>query len=295
MADLNDHQSGKTTKLLLIGDSGSGKTGSLAALASYGYNIRIVDLDNGIDVLANLLKSKTGPYAGLGGLGRVKFETITDKMKSVGNRLMPDKATVWTRTAELLTNWGPPRSKDNLGPLTNWTTQDVLVIDSLTFLAQAALNFNLTLNARLGQRPHQSDWYDGQLYIENLLQMLYDDQIKCNVIVISHITYIDAENGVSTGYPTTLGKALSPKVGRYFNSVLQFKTVGQGQNQKKVLLTSTSSNIELKNTNPLAVKPQYDIVWGLAEYFCAIRGENFVIPSPKPTVVAAPQAEAVAT
>ena len=34
-------------KLLYIGDSGSGKTGSLASLVKDGYKIRILDYDSG--------------------------------------------------------------------------------------------------------------------------------------------------------------------------------------------------------------------------------------------------------
>ena len=36
------------TKLLLIGDSGTGKTGALAPLIKKGYRVRILDMDNKI-------------------------------------------------------------------------------------------------------------------------------------------------------------------------------------------------------------------------------------------------------
>lgn len=271
MTKLADHQSGKTTKLLLIGDSGSGKTGALASLAAAGYNLRILDLDNGVDVLANLLRDPNSPYP-KDSISRVEYETITDPMKVSGGKLVPAKATVWQRTIKLLDDWSKANGASaDLGPIVTWGTQDVLVIDSLTFLSKAALNFVLSMNARLGQKPHQSDWYDGQQMIEGLLEKLYDDGVKCNVVMISHIAYLGEENGPQHGYPSTLGKALPPKVGRYFNSTLMMKTKGAGANLSRKLLTQTSGVIELKNSAPLRAKPEYEIQKGLAEFFADVR------------------------
>jgi len=270
MPSLADHQSSKTTKLLFCGDSGAGKTGALASLAAAGYNLRIVDLDNGLDVLANLLRDPKSQY-GAEALSHVAFETLTDPMKNINGKLIPRSATVWQRTAKLLDNWTTETAK--FGPITTWTDRDVLVIDSLTMLSNAALNFVLAMNARLGQQAHQSDWYGGQQLIESLLQMLYDEGVKCNVIVLCHIAYIGEDNGPVRGYPNTLGKALPPKVGRYFNSILMAKSSGSGQNVKRKILTNTSGVIELKNTAPTRVAAEYPLETGLADYFKALRGE----------------------
>lgn len=272
MAKLEEHQSSKTTKLLLIGDSGAGKSGSLASLAAAGYNLRILDVDNGIDVLANYLRDKTGPY-GPEALDRVEFETITDPMKNVNGKLIPRQATVWQRTMKLLDDWSPKNGASaDLGPISKWTENDVLVIDSLTMLSNAALNFILAMNARIGQKPHQSDWYDGQLLLEGLLQMLYDDGIVCNVIITAHIVFLGEENGPQRGYPNSLGSKFPPKIGRYFNTILMAKTTGQGTALHRKILTNTAGLVELKNTAPLKVKPEYPLATGLADYFKDVRG-----------------------
>lgn len=271
MPKLRDHTSAATTKMLYVGDTGSGKTGSLASLAAAGYNLRILDLDNGIDVLVNYLRDPKSPY-GPEALDRVIYETLTDPMKNVNGKLMPSKATVWQKSMKLLDNWTVANgASEDLGPISSWTPQDVLVIDSLTFLSTAALNFILSMNTRIGQKPHQSDWYDGQLLVEGLLQMLYDVNVKCNVIVCSHITYIGEEGGPQHGYPSSLGKSLSPKIGRYFNSMLMARSQGQGAATKRKLFTSTTGMVELKNTAPLKVKADYPLETGLADYFRDIR------------------------
>lgn len=281
MPSLANHTSTHITKLLFIGDSGAGKTGALASLAGAGYNLRILDIDAGLDVLSNLLRDSKSAY-GQEALGRVDFETITDPMKSVGGKLLPAKATVWQRTVKLLDNWKTESA--DFGPISTWGARDVLVIDSLTMLSTAAMNFVLSMNARLGQQPQQGDWYQGQQLIEGLLQMLYDDGIKCNVVMTSHITYLGEENGPQKGYPSSLGSKLPPKIGRYFNTILMAKTTGQGAAQKRKILTNTSGVVELKNTAPMRVKAEYPLETGLADYFRDVQAQQ-PLASPLPTTL----------
>lgn len=266
MPSLKDHQSSATTKILLIGNSGAGKTGALASLAGAGFNLRIMDLDNGIDVLANLLRD-TSKYPA-GSLDRVNYITITDPMKNMGGKLVPKNATVWQRASKYLDNW--KTETEDFGSVASWTPQEVLVIDSLTFISNAAMNLILMMNGRLGQRPHQSDWGDAQVLVEGLLSYLYDESVKCNVIMTSHITFLGDE-GNMTGYPSTLGKALPPKVGRYFNNTLIVKSQGSGSNTRRRILTNPSGVIEAKNSNPSKVKPEYPLETGLADYFKDVR------------------------
>ena len=279
MPKLGDHQSKTTTKMLFVGDSGAGKTGALASLAAAGYHLHIMDLDNGLDVLNNLLTSPEGQYCKLNPkcADNVDFVTITDQMKNINGKLVPKTATAWTRAVKLLMDWQDGDQK--LGPITTWTSNDILVIDSLTMLSTAALNMVLSMNGRLGQRPHQSDWGDGQQLVESMLQMLYDEGVQCNVIVCCHITFLGEEGGPLRGYPNTLGKALPPKVGRYFNTALMARTTGQGTSLRRKILTNTSGVIELKNTAPMRVLPEYPLETGLADYFKAVRSTTPVIPS----------------
>lgn len=271
MPPITAHQSNKSTKLLLIGDSGAGKTGALSSLAADGYKLHCLDMDNGLDVVKGYLTDPKSPYVARNKECALNFDyvTITDQMKAVGGKLVPKTATAWTRAVNQLADWKDGELR--LGHLTAWTDRDILVIDSLTMLSTAALNFILSMNGRLGQRPHQSDWGDGQALVEGMLQMLYDESVKCNIVVCCHIKYLGEENGPLKGYPNTLGKALPPNVARYFNSCLMVRSSGQGANIRRKILTNTSGIVELKNTAPLKVAPEYDIAWGLSEYFKAVR------------------------
>lgn len=285
MPALTNHQSKQTLKMLFVAPSGAGKTGALASLAAAGFNLRILDLDNGLDVLVDLLQNPNSKYKG--GAERVHFRTITEEMKNVNGKLIPKTAKMWPTAIKMLDHWRDEGmdSKDeavkaqaianggvDLGPISSWGSDDILVIDSLTMLSTAALNYVLSLNMRLGQRPHQSDWGEGQGLIEGLLQTLYAGEIKCNVIILCHVKHIGEENGPQVGYPNTLGQALPPKVGSYFNTILYAKTTGQGNALKREILTKTSGVVELKNTAPLKVADRYPLETGLADYFRAVLG-----------------------
>jgi hypothetical protein len=266
MPPLSQHHSSTTTKLLFVGDSGAGKTGALASLASAGFKVRILDLDNGVDVLRDLLTN--GNYT-KDAIANVEYVTLTEPMKNQGGKLIPAKASVWQRVAGMLGDW-----KDgdrSLGSITTWDDNTVLVIDSLTMLSDAALSYILAMNGRLGQHPHQADWGLAQALVENLLRMLYDEGVKCNVIINCHIKPMGDDSGPERYYPNTLGKALPPKVGRYFNTVLLAQSSGRGSNLKRQIFTTSQGTIECKNTAPSKVAQSYPLETGLADYFKAVR------------------------
>jgi predicted GTPase len=39
----------QSIKMLYMGNTGAGKTGSICALAAAGYNVRVLDLDKGVE------------------------------------------------------------------------------------------------------------------------------------------------------------------------------------------------------------------------------------------------------
>jgi len=282
MPNLMNLPTSVTTKLLLLGDGGSGKTGGLAALAIAGYNLRILDFDNGVNILKDLLKNF--PDA----MKRVAYITCTDPMHNVQGRFIPKAAQAWARGVMAMDNWDDGDNK--FGSILTWGPKDVLVIDSLNFAGKSALRLIQQMNSRLAGTPWQSDFGDAQRLVENMAAMLYSEQVKCNVVVLTHVRevgktqqIVDSSNKVVTveeegsrrGYAETgTGRALSPTIGRYFNAVLLVDIVGSGQSTKRVIRTVPHENIGLKNPAPGSVKSEYPLSSGLADYFAAVRGET---------------------
>lgn len=276
MPKLSEHKSSTVTKMLLIGDSGSGKSGSLASLAKAGYNLRILDFDNGLDVLFNLLRGDQTA------LSRVVYETVTDKLGNAGGSIVPvGVPTAWPEGMKLLTNWTvgkpgnptavppvpPTEGYYTLGKLDSWTDKDVLVIDSMTFMGKAAFRYVLAMNGRSAEQPHQADWGMAMKKIEDCLALLYSAAVPCNVIVTSHITFIGEENGPQRGYPSALGQKLPPVIGRYFNTILLTKSIGQGTNARRIIRTSSEGLVELKHPFPGKVPVELPLDSGLATFF----------------------------
>lgn len=255
------HQSKKTTKLLNLGVPGSGKTGATACLVRAGYRMIVVDFDNGVDVLVNLLKDDREA------LDRFYYETFTDKMQLLKGttRTKDDKIkpiamivtkgtpTAITNALEGLTHWKFPVEDGSsetydLGNISDWGPDTIVMIDSLGFAGVAALRFIRQLNMhQLDNFTSQPDYGQAMEMIEGMLQLLYSDAVKCHVIVNSHITFLeDILRGSLIGLPRALGSKLPPKVGGYFNSIVHTTTVGAGKSVRRVIRTTSDGMVELK-------------------------------------------------
>jgi len=296
MPAIAKHHSADYTKMLLIGDSGTGKTGALAVLPACGFNLRILDFDNGLSVLTNYLTDPSSPYSKIApdAADRVYYETCTDKMKTVNGRIYAAKAEAWPKALKLLDSWKTPDA--DFGPLSSWGPQDVLVIDSMSKMSTAALNHHLMANSALGQTRTQNearrDVGAAQNMLRDVLQLLYDEHIKTNIIVISHITLVTEAGGApgqdpskpgefaasATGYPSAIGRALSPQIPQWFDTVLLAKVAGVGQSVRRNIFTRPQSIggqiVAAKNAAPLRVKDSYPLTTGLAEYLFDNQGKE---------------------
>ena len=290
MASLSSFSQTAPIKLLLIGDSGSGKTGSLASLAAAGYNLRIIDIDKGVNILANYLTDPQSRYfkSNPDAISHVNFVQCSDTMTSLNGTLVPKRAEGWQKACKLLMHWKD--GDEDLGKITDWGQQDILVIDSLSGLASLALHYHLFLNGALGKsrtsNEGRRDMGAAQNYIKDLLELLYDDNLRCNIIVISHITQVSEAGGapkieegkfdqIPTGYPSAIGRALSPQIPRFFNNMLIVRSIAQGSKQVRKIFTETQNLggqiISGKSSAPLKVKAEYPIETGLADFFTDMR------------------------
>lgn len=247
MPTLETYKAEKPIKMLYMGDTGTGKTGALASLVNNGYKLHILDYDNGLDILSTTVKPEF--------LKNVEYETLTEKKKAVnGSVLIQGTPKSFAKGLALLTEWGSKYT----------SKEDVIVIDSLTFMSDAALEHVLAGAGHTGRQPEIQEWGLAMSLIEDLLSILYSDDIKCNVIVNSHIKYIEDEGtGMVKAQINTLGSKLPPKVGRYFNHLI----MGAMQGPKRIFKTKGSAIFGLKSPNPDKVKDQYGIETGLWEYF----------------------------
>ena len=268
MPSLSSHQSNEFTKMLIEGDSGSGKTGALTSLVAAGYKLRILDWDNGLEPLKQFVLRECPEM-----VDNVEFVSLRDTRKAGPEGPMVTAPKAFMKGIKLLDRWkytDDTGTEVDLGVPAEWGPDCILVIDSLTFMSDAAFDFRepLAPKSRDGKYDMRAVYGDAQGAIEGVLALLTSESFRTNVIVISHIKYVENPDGTKKGYPTAVGSALSPVIPRYFNSVALCQTSAGG---KRTIQTEATAMIDLKNPKPFAMAKSYPIETGLADFFAVLR------------------------
>ncbi len=251
MANIKTHKATEYTKLMLVGDSGSGKTTALASLANAGYNLRILDFDDGLSILPEFLNKDA--------VKNVSFVTCKDSL---------GQATAFRKGVQMITNWKD--GDEDFGSVKNWTNKDVLVIDSLTLMGEAALRGALVFNNKKPtDQPSQPEWGTAARDVQHIIQYITGSEVPCNVVVTTHMQYMEGDLGVSKAYPTSVGSKLSTKIGRYFNCVCRIDTRSSSKGTERTLRTVSDHKMDLKVTAPSRVEANTEC--DLAKLFDSIQ------------------------
>ena len=143
MPSLSNHQSNEFTKLLIEGDSGSGKTGALTSLVAAGYKLRILDFDNGLETLKQFILKECPEK-----IDNVEFRTLRDTRKASADGPIVTAPKAFIDAIKLLDRWKYKDDAGNefdLGIPAEWGPDCILVLDSLTFFSDAAFDFRVPL------------------------------------------------------------------------------------------------------------------------------------------------------
>lgn len=258
MPSLANHQSNSFVKLLLTGDSGSGKSGALASLVAAGYKLRILDMDNGLDPLKTFVMKECPALA-----DNVEFYTLRDNYKTTAAGPKVDKPKAFVSAMKMMDHW---KYEDiDLGRPSDWGPEVIFVLDSLSFFSDAAFDWAESMNPS-AKDPRQ--WfYSAQQAVESALALLTSASFATNVIVSAHVRYTTGDDGATKGYPNAIGSALGPTIPRYFNHWAQCTNKAG----KRTIQTAATSQFDLKNTKPFEMEKSYDLSDGLAKFFAVLR------------------------
>lgn len=277
-------------KILYLGHHYAGKTGSIVALAAAGYKVRLLDLDNKAEILRDYLFNPKSIYIKPHPLwptpgdiaSRLSYVTITESFNLQGAKAIP-RGDAWHKINLLLNDWRD--GDDKPGNISKWPEDDVLVIDGLSRFCESAMNFQLSLSGNLVKGPQvgtrqSNDYSSSYKLVTDCLEMLTCREVKCHVIMICHIDFLEPEGPQQTadrqkrGFPKTIGPKLSTQIGQYFQHALRVKSQGNSPNVRRFIVTNNDENVELITTAPLRVQAQYPIETGLAQYFADIKQEQ---------------------
>lgn len=259
MPDLSQHESNEIVKLLSLGDSSAGKTGSLASLVDAGLKLRILDFDNGLSVLGGYVKDKAL-------LKNVSYVTLRDDYNFLAGRVSIKSATAFQRGMNALDNG--KEFGEGVGGIRSWGPDTVFVLDTLALASKASLYQVMVINGRGAQSPHQSDYGTAMESIERLLEMVTSDSVKCHVIVNTH-TF--TSEGSMKVYPEAIGSKLPPKVGKMFDNMISLSITGGARTFK----TSKDGLLALKTAK--RIKDTYPIETGLRDIFLDLTGKKALV------------------
>ena len=217
MPSMAEHESNSLVKAMLAADSGSGKTGAMASLVDAGFNLRILDFDNGLSVLKGYVKKREN-------LKNVHYvDQLQDQYQLVAGRLGIKKAPAFQRAMDALDKGGKDYWGADVPPLLEWTHRDILVLDSLTMAGRASLQMVMQANAAGMKNPEIQHYGTAMENVEKLVQTLMSSITKCHVIINTHITGIEGDARL---YPDALGSKLPPKIGKYLDNLIGLRLVG---------------------------------------------------------------------
>lgn len=245
----------KFVKLLYIGDSSTGKTGSLVSLVKAGYSLRVLDMDNGIDTLLAYTRRECPDK-----IDAIDVLSFRDKMKvdRMNGMILDGQPKAYTQALAAMNKW------DDESVPSQWGDKTIFVLDSLTALSRAAFYWAQGMNPS-SKDPRQ--WYSAaQDSIKRVLELLTSPDFGTNVIIISHVQLVEMPDGRMKGYATSIGKAMGPEIPKYFNTLILAESRGAGENVKRTIQTMPTSLIDLKVAAPTMPK-SLPLETGMADIF----------------------------
>jgi len=238
-------------KILYVGNSGAGKTGSLVSLVRAGYHLSFLDMDNGLDTLVAQIETQCPER-----MGQVDYQSFRDTYKAdpVRGLIIQGRAKAYTNMLKALNEWDDETKPEEWGP------KRVFVLDSLTAVGKAAYNW------AAGMDPTAKDkrqwFFTAQQSIETLLDMLTSASFQTNVIIVTHLQAGKDEDPKM--YASSIGSALGPKIPKFFNTLIAAESKGIGDNVKRVITTRPTALLDLKVADENKVSKTYPLNEGLA-------------------------------
>lgn len=251
----------KAVRALYIGDSGTGKTGSLISLLQAGYNIRMLDLDNNSDSLVQLCRHHDAKL-----LDQLDIISVRDKFRAsqLTGLEVDGQPKAWVNALKYLNKW------DDETSIKDWDSKTIFVLDTLTSAGRAAFHWAKGMNPS-SKDPRQ--WYAaGQDSLKTMLELLTSPEFKCHILVLSHIDLVERDDGTTKGYASSLGKALGPQIAKVFPTLIMAESKGSGTNIKRTITTKPTHLVDLKNPVPFKMEERYPLETGMASIFTALLG-----------------------
>lgn len=236
--------------VLLLGETGTGKTYSIRTLVPSKITPFIIFTEPGIRTIADVpcpdlhykyIVPAKPSFASMQTSAKqlndaFDLEALT-KLKNWSKK----EFTQWLDIFSVLSSFTCDRCGQSFGSVDDWQTDRALVIDSLSGLSTMAMDL------AAGSKPVKSpaDWGASMSQIENLIMRL-TGATQCHFILTGHLERErDEVSGAVQLMASTLGQKLAPKLPRNFDEVVMAKKDKEG----KFSWSTLEPNVALKGRN----------------------------------------------
>jgi len=231
-----------TLKVLLVGDAGTKKT----ILSSTFPDPHFVDLDGGM----MSVRGKNINYITIG----EKPTNDPDFLAIIKNPKMASHS-MFAKAQYLIEHWA-----------NTLTAQQTLVIDSLTFYSEAALNHVQKLE---NNKDMRQTYGGAQKLIAATFEAL--KAVQCNVVITAHRVLVEDGDGINSYVPRTCGKSFGYMLPAYFDEIWRtsVKIKKKGGESEQIFALETIKNLREQgktrlNLPALIEDPTYDKIIELA-------------------------------
>lgn len=244
-------------KILLLGDTGTGKTHVLRTLLDAGVQPFVLFTEPGMETLSDTGKNADGScrihwrYIAPSTPDWSKMIDSAQKINSMNIEQLSKLSDINKReyhefidVLKALENFTCDKCGQQFGPVDSWTTKRALVVDSLSGLNVMAMNLVV------GSKPMKSmaDWGIALDNLERIITKLCTDT-SCFFVLTAHMEReVDEVTGGTQLMASTLGRKLAPRLPRFFSDVIHCR-----REATKFVWSTSTINAALKARNlPLA-------------------------------------------
>lgn len=256
-------------KILIMGPAGTGKTHSIGTLVDWASHhsreVFVFFTESGLESLLGYWKDRgleippnlhwhvgTVKPLSLSALkkaadqvGKLSYEGVTkiqDPTRSQNNEFY--------RVLDVCANFPDDRTGELYGPIDEWDTSRIFVLDSLSELSNAAMKMVI------GNKPTAAppEYLVAQNNLLNFLRLLTQG-VKSTVVLTAHVTReTDEISGMTKLMVKSVGKALSNELPQLFSDVIY--AVREGLS---FYFDTAAVNVDVKTRNlPIASKQKPD-------------------------------------
>lgn len=218
-------------KVLLMGESGTGKTHSIGTLVDSGVEVFYFAYEQGTETLLGYwadrgLKIPSNLHIITVKSSNASFSEMADSIKQINTmpyetlkKIADPNRTKYTQLENFLRTFNkvlPDGESSDYGSVGTWDCSKAVVLDGLTGLADSAMK------AVVGGKvdKDQKDWGLVQGMLENFLRKV-TSECKCIFIAIAHVEREVDPNGAGVKLmPSLPGQKLSPKIPAMFSDVI---------------------------------------------------------------------------